>query len=71
MSQQPQPQSQSKPAGYINVNAEVNALQRIMCCNYNIGNNAADTPRGNKKRSLQDDAPAQLENTVEVTLEGE
>ena len=33
-----------KPQSYINVAADVNFLQRIICCNHNIANNAADTP---------------------------
>lgn len=46
MSQQPQ---ENKPAGYININAEVNAFQRFICCNHNIGNSPADTPRNMQK----------------------
>ena len=33
-----------KPAGYINVAADVNFLQRVVCCNHNIANNTADKP---------------------------
>ena len=42
-------QSNSKPSSYINVAADVNFLQRIICCNHDIGNNVADTPRGHRE----------------------
>ena len=37
--------SQPKPSSYINVAADVNFLQRIICCNHDIGTIPADTPR--------------------------
>ena len=38
---------QPKPSSYINITADVNFLQRIICCNHDIGNapTPADTPR--------------------------
>ena len=38
--------NQSKPSSYINIAADVNFLQRIICCNHDISNTPADTPKG-------------------------
>ena len=38
-------QAQGKPAGYINIVADLTFLQSIMCCNSDLNKNAADTPR--------------------------
>ena len=37
-------QQQPKPSSYINVAADLNFLQRIICCNHDIANGPADTP---------------------------
>ena len=49
--------SQPKPSSYINVAADVNFLQRIICCNHDIGTTPADTPRS---RSLVKEVQQEL-----------
>ena len=54
-------QQQTKGQGYINVSADLNFLQKIVCCNHNIANGPADTPRNaeaNVKEFLFDEPHA-------------
>lgn len=72
-----------KPSSYINIAADVNFLQRIICCNHDNGNTPADTPTEkvpSKKRTpispshgqarqfnFAEDIPVEIEEEVENT----
>ena len=68
MSQQQQQPQENKPSGYININAEVNAFQRFICCVHNVGNTAADTPRSTSKRPAFAPPPIEEEVADEVEI---
>ena len=63
MSQQPQ---ENKPSGYININAEINAFQRFICCNHNMANTPADTPKSTVKPPLWTQPQVEEEIAVEI-----
>ena len=62
--------TQPKPSSYINVVADLNFLQRIVCCNHNIGNTPADTPGSRSLvKEVQQELTSEPTETIHVDPE--
>lgn len=59
---------QPKPQSYINVAADINFLQRIICCNHDIGNNPADTPKSSQSTARRFDFAEEVPTTIVENL---
>lgn len=63
--------TQPKPQSYINIAADVNFLQRIICCNSNINNSPADTPKADdtvRKFNFADEIPKEIEKELDIEI---